>query len=569
MRRASPFYLSEVRQIRAVASPLRAAVIDVLEVLGPASIAQLATALGYPPDGIYYHVGILERIGLVVRTTPDTDTGAARFALPGRPATLRYRLDDRQQGRAIAKVVATMLRSAERSFRGAFASGLAEAEGPGRNLRAGRRTAWLTGSELRVLNRHVERIHALFGRGRPGRRGARLHEFTYVLAPVIEKHREKHREKRRRRREKLQEKPRARQERHRSAEAAHEAWRSRARPVLSRLWCGRAAVQQQQRSPGGGTSRDPVRAVANRHIILKVSVNRSRPLSFVLDTGANSAIIRMSVAKELHLALQGSVNATGAGAGSQAGSRVEDATWSLVGLERFTQPVSLALPLPDLPSALGRDVDGIVGGEFIKQFVVELDYQARLIRLHNRATFAYQGRGEVLPLDLNSNGHPVVKAIVTPAAGTPLEQRFLLDIGSGLALALHSPFVIEQRLLDSPSPTIRVIGTAGAGGRSVGRLGRVAALQIGSFTIKNPITLFSQDQAGAFANRSLAGNIGAQIASRFRTFLDYGRRRIILEPSPTFAEPFDRAFSGIALRAEGADYRVFRIREVLEESPAD
>lgn len=31
---------------------------------------------------------------------------------------------------------------------------------------------------------------------------------------------------------------------------------------------------------------------------------------------------------------------------------------------------------------------------------------------------------------------------------------------------------------------------------------------------------------------------------------------------------FDRAFSGFALRAEGADYRTFRVREVLEESPA-
>ena len=43
---------------------------------------------------------------------------------------------------------------------------------------------------------------------------------------------------------------------------------------------------------------------------------------------------------------------------------------------------------------------------------------------------------------------------------------------------------------------------------------------------------------------------------------------MILEPSPTFAEPFDYAFSGIALRAERPDYHTFRVREVLEESPA-
>jgi hypothetical protein len=308
--------------------------------------------------------------------------------------------------------------------------------------------------------------------------------------------------------------------------------------------------------------------LATRHVIVKVRVNDSRPLSFVLDTGANAAIIRMATAQELNLSLYGNVNSGGAGAGTQVGRRVKDATWSLVGLEGFSQPVTLALPLPEVPSRLGRDIDGVIGGEFIKEFVVELDYQARTITLHDRRTFRYSGSGETLPLEFTANTHPVVQAAVTPLGGRPIEQRFLLDIGSGLALVLHSPFVLEHNLSGSRSGTIRAIGLAGTGGRSVGRIGRVAALRIGSFTIRDIITLFSEDTAGAFANRSLAGNIGAQIASRFRTTLDYGGRRVILEPSPTFAEPFDSAFSGVALRAEGLEYRIFRVREVLEDSPA-
>jgi predicted aspartyl protease len=308
--------------------------------------------------------------------------------------------------------------------------------------------------------------------------------------------------------------------------------------------------------------------LASRHIIVKVSVNKSRPLSFVLDTGASAAIVRMDVAKELGLSLYGSANTGGAGAGRQAGQQVKNATWSLVGLDSFADTVKLALPLPVLPVALGRDVDGIIGGEFIRRFVLELDYQARSMTVHNRETFAYNGRGETLPLDFNPDGHPVLQATVTTLDGQAFDRRFMLDTGSGMALILHSPFVAQQNLPGPQSKTIRAIGGAGAGGRTVGRLGRVAALQIGSFRIDNPITMFSEDKAGAFANASLAGNIGAQITSKFRLFLDYGRRRIILEPSPTFAEPFDRAFSGIAVRAEGANYRSFRVVEVLEESPA-
>jgi len=40
------------------------------------------------------------------------------------------------------------------------------------------------------------------------------------------------------------------------------------------------------------------------------------------------------------------------------------------------------------------------------------------------------------------------------------------------------------------------------------------------------------------------------------------------EPAATFGDPFDRAFSGVALRADGAGYHTFRVREVLESSPA-
>ena len=184
-RTKAPFLIRQARHIRSIASPVRAAALDALEVTGPATVAELAEALGYPADGLYYHLAELERFGLLIRAKPERKTGAVRYDVPGRPMTLQYQLPNRQHARATTEVVATMLRSASRGFRRAYAPGLATVEGAHRNLRAGRRTAWLTLEDLRVLNYHVERIHRLFGRGRPQRSGARLHEFTYVLAPCL------------------------------------------------------------------------------------------------------------------------------------------------------------------------------------------------------------------------------------------------------------------------------------------------------------------------------------------------------------------------------------------------
>ena len=99
-------------------------------------------------------------------------------------------------------------------------------------------------------------------------------------------------------------------------------------------------------------------------------------------------------------------------------------------------------------------------------------------------------------------------------------------------------------------------------------MGRVAELRIGRFKINQPLTFFSEDDAGAFAINEVLGNIGAQIMNRFKVLLDYNRNRIILEPNSRFGAPFDRAFTGFSIEAQGADYRTFRIIQILENSPA-
>lgn len=306
----------------------------------------------------------------------------------------------------------------------------------------------------------------------------------------------------------------------------------------------------------------------NKHIIVKAKVN-GQPITFVLDTGDQVAIVDLDFARRMNLSLSGEVRVGGAGAAISTGAMVQNATFTIDGLEGFSQPVRMALPLGKVLSPrAGRDFEGIIGQEFIQQFVIEIDYQAQVLRLHDKEKFVYNGAGESIPIKF-MHGHPILEAEVTPVGSTaPLKGKFVLDTGAGLALALYSPFVSEHGLLGPDTKTIRSLGGAGAGGETSGRIGRVTELKIGNYTIKSPITMFSQDKAGAFASDQLAGNIGARVANKFRLFLDYDRKRIIFEPNSTFAAPYDHAQSGISVVAEGGNYRVFRIRAVLEDSPA-
>ncbi len=306
----------------------------------------------------------------------------------------------------------------------------------------------------------------------------------------------------------------------------------------------------------------------NRHIILKGKVN-AQPIEFVLDTGDQYAIVDLDLAKRMNLNFGDEVRVGGAGAAISTGAFVKDATFTIDGLPGFSQSVKVALPLGNILSPRsGRAFQGIIGYEFIREFVVEIDYQARVLKLHDKDKFTYAGPGESIPITL-VHGHPILEAEVTPAGSTtPLKGRFVFDIGASLTLALYSTFVAEHRLLGPHFKTIRALGGAGAGGETTGQLGRVSELKIGSFTIESPITLFSEDKAGAFASNTLAGNIGARVAGKFRLFLDYGRKRIIFEPNSTFAAPYDHAHAGLSLVADGSDFRTFRVRAVLENSPA-
>ena len=305
--------------------------------------------------------------------------------------------------------------------------------------------------------------------------------------------------------------------------------------------------------------------LVNRHIFLNIKVGNTL-LSVIVDTGDKLAIIDLERAKSLGLTLQGEINVGGAGAGLLKGAYVKDGSFTMPGLDGFTQPVTLALPLDMLEPNFGHDVDGIIGSDFIKEYVVEVDYPARVLRLHNKQKFSYTGPGEIVPIKFNSAGHPIVQGEVVLKGRDPIRAEFVIDLGSGGALALHRPFVDEHRLPAPDQKTIRAIG-GGAGGEITGRVGRISGLKLARFTIDNPITMFSTDSKGAFANASIQGNIGEQIMCKFKILLDYDHNRIILEPNPNLKDPIERASSGLKLLGEGKDYRTFRVKEVLDDSP--
>jgi DNA-binding transcriptional ArsR family regulator len=181
------FVIRELRQIRALGSPARQAIVDALETMGPCSAFELGQVLGRTSDRLYYHLQILKKAG-VVRSRRERNAAGRlqeRFDLPGRPTRLRYIPSDSKNVAAITKLVGAALRDAHRAFGKAFTQD-AVVQGAGRTLWAGRRTGWLAVREVRRLNVLLHQMIEILERPRHGRRSARLYSFTFAFSPYGE-----------------------------------------------------------------------------------------------------------------------------------------------------------------------------------------------------------------------------------------------------------------------------------------------------------------------------------------------------------------------------------------------
>jgi hypothetical protein len=194
-------------------------------------------------------------------------------------------------------------------------------------------------------------------------------------------------------------------------------------------------------------------------------------------------------------------------------------------------PIALvgALPLEDVERREGRNIDGILGYDFIARHVVEIDYAGRTLTAHDPA-FEYDGSGISLPIVLRNN-HPHVEASLEIERGAWITGDFVIDIGSALHVALTRPFSEKHHLLRRLGPTVVVDERCGVGGGAASQVGHARALRVGTWVHTLPPVAMFGEGAGVFTTGGyFEGNIGAAILSRYRLFIDYARERIILEP---------------------------------------
>jgi hypothetical protein len=189
-------------------------------------------------------------------------------------------------------------------------------------------------------------------------------------------------------------------------------------------------------------------------------------------------------------------------------------------------PITLADPIlnqidtTELADVLGTEFAGIIGFEFFRQAVIEVDLAGNQLQVHHADSAELQSL-HWYPLTFD-NAHPLVQATIPQQA----DGWYRLDLG-----AAGEPF--GNVIFTSPARKRLNLGA----GRQLQHvdagtyqfdIDHLDWIEVAGERFEQRPVAYSADQSGLFCDPFTVGNIGATLLSDYRVFLDYERERFAL-----------------------------------------
>jgi aspartyl protease len=256
---------------------------------------------------------------------------------------------------------------------------------------------------------------------------------------------------------------------------------------------------------------------AGSHIRVDASVNGAKT-DLIFDTGAAN-YFSPEAARRFGLKVIGGINLSGVGESSTTGGFALAKSVSIGAAELDDEMVVVApTPFGGKPGV----PDGLAGYEFLSEFRTAIDYSAKTI------TFSkFDGpltEGTRVPF--YSDGHSIYISIDVDGH----EGLFRLDTGDGSTITLFPNFAKLHDLYQSVTSSMTAGG--GVGGVTSVRPITLSNLVLAGAHFTDLPARLSQMKTGAFAERSIAGNLGGGLLRCFRLTFDYEARMVGFETDP-------------------------------------
>ena len=313
----------------------------------------------------------------------------------------------------------------------------------------------------------------------------------------------------------------------------------------------------------------PFRFVHN-FIILKVKLYGIMNVNLIFDTGAEHVIIfKKEYTDLLQVTYDQRIPIMGADLSRKIFALISrNAMLEIEGLA--PKPHDLLILEEDyfkLDELVGVPIDGLIGGGFFKNLIINIDYKKSTITLIDPAHFVVPNDYISLPIIIKTN-KPYIDAETSLQDGTVVQVDLLIDTGAGVPLLLHTN---SNDALKLPTRFIRGKLGMGLGGYLEGYIGRINMLKIGEIEFPGVLTSFQEisEEWLKDQDRFRNGILGNQLLSRFKVYFDYIHAQLILKPYKTKQEPFTMDRSGLVIFAFSENFDHYVVKDVIESSPAE
>ncbi len=294
----------------------------------------------------------------------------------------------------------------------------------------------------------------------------------------------------------------------------------------------------------------------NNLIFIPIKVNGIE-LNFLLDSGVDETLL-FSMDDKKEVSFFNVEKVTLRGLGSEAsieGLKSQNNTLEVPGLKSTGHLLYIILDQSfNLSSHIGIPVNGIIGYHFLKNNLVEINYEKKRITIYdeeNKIRKKIEKKFQEIPITIEKLKPYIRGSVIMDTSEIPV--KLLVDIGNSDAVWL---FQNASELIKVPEKNFEDYLGKGFSGDIEGRRAQIRKFTMSKFEFQDPVVAFPDTISirNVKMVKDRAGSVGAEIWKRFTTVFDYPNRKMYLKKNGHFNDPFGYNKSGIELQHFGLQW---------------
>ena len=294
----------------------------------------------------------------------------------------------------------------------------------------------------------------------------------------------------------------------------------------------------------------------NNLIFIPIKVNGIE-LNFLLDSGVDETpLFSMDDKKEVSFFNVEKVTLRGLGSeASIEGLKSQNNTLEVPGLKSTGHLLYIILDQTfNLSSHMGIPVNGIIGYHFLKNNLVEINYEKKRITIYdeeNKIRKKIEKKFQEIPITIEKLKPYIRGSVIMDTSEIPV--KLLVDIGNSDAVWL---FQNASELIKVPEKNFEDYLGKGFSGDIEGRRAQIRKFTMSKFEFQDPVVAFPDTISirNVKMVQDRAGSVGAEVLRRFTVAFDYPNRKMYLKKNGHFNDPFSYNKSGIELQHYGLQW---------------